>query len=273
MKLAFTTLACPDWSLEQAADAALRYGYAGLELRLLDGILLTPGLGAAARRRVRDVCSQPGLELICVDTSVRIAQPDAAARAAQVRDGLEFIEMAAEWGAPFVRVFGRQPPEAITQAAIDAATACLLPLAERAQALGVAVLLETHDTFARGSSVAQVLGSLGGGAGALWDTLHPYRMGEPIAETLDLLGSRIQHVHVKDGRKPAIGGPDWELTLLGEGDVPIPDILSQLKHIGYSGWLAVEWEKKWHPELAEPDIALRQHAEALRKYLGDAPSG
>jgi sugar phosphate isomerase/epimerase len=267
MKLAFTTLACPDWTLEQAVDAAARYDYAGLELRLLDGELLTPDLDTAARRRVRDACEQAGLALICVDTSVRVAQPDPQARGAQVRDGLAFLELAAEWGAPLIRVFGGPPPSADPQAAIDGAAACLEPLAERARDLGVAVALETHDAFARGSTVAQVLDKLGGGAGALWDTLHPYRMGEATAETVRLLRDRILHVHIKDGRQPAGGGTDWDLTLLGEGQVPVPEILGELRRGGYDGWLAVEWEKKWHPHLADPDTALRQHADVLRGYL------
>jgi hypothetical protein len=36
---------------------------------------------------------------------------------------------------------------------------------------------------------------------------------------------------------------------------------------GYCGWLSVEWEKKWHPDLAEPEVALPQHAEKLRSCL------
>lgn len=268
MKLAFTTLACPDWTLEQAIAAALRYGYAGLELRLLDSELLAPNLDAATRRRVRCACEQAGLALICLDTSMRVAQPDAALRAAQVQDGLAFLELAAEWGAPLVRVFGGPPPDADLQAVIDGAAACLEPLAERARVLGVAVALETHDAFARSSMLAQVLDRLAdGGAGALWDTLHPYRLGETAAETADQLRGRILHVHVKDGRRPAGGGTNWDFTLLGEGEVPVPAILRELRRGGYDGWLAVEWEKKWHPHLADPDIALRQHAAVLREYL------
>jgi len=49
--------------------------------------------------------------------------------------------------------------------------------------------------------------------------------------------------------------------------VPIRDILAALHGIGYDGWLSVEWEKKWHPDLAEPDVALPQHATLLREYL------
>jgi fatty-acyl-CoA synthase len=48
-------------------------------------------------------------------------------------------------------------------------------------------------------------------------------------------------------------------------------MLAALQGVGYAGWLAVEWEKKWHPDLAEPEIALPQHAEVLRGYLAQLP--
>ncbi len=35
--LAFTTLACPDWSWEQTVQKAVEYGYQGLELRGVEG--------------------------------------------------------------------------------------------------------------------------------------------------------------------------------------------------------------------------------------------
>jgi len=60
---------------------------------------------------------------------------------------------------------------------------------------------------------------------------------------------------------------NWDLTLLGEGHVPIRDILAVLPTLGYAGWLSVEWEKKWYPDLAEPELALPQHATLLREYL------
>jgi hypothetical protein len=29
----------------------------------------------------------------------------------------------------------------------------------------------------------------------------------------------------------------------------------------------VEWEKKWHPEIAEPEVAFPQYMHVLRSYL------
>lgn len=267
MKLAFTTLACPGWTLEQAVDAGRRYGYEGLELRLLDGEIVLPTLDQASRQRVQRVCKDAAMPIICLDTSVRIAQPDATLRAAQISDGMALLEIAAAWETPFIRVFGG-PPDGVSEAdAIDAAAACLAPLEQRGQELGVTVILETHDAFASGAAVGQVLRQVpGAGAGALWDTLHPQRVGESIDETLQQIGDRLLHVHIKDGRRPPDNGPNWELTLLGEGDVAIPAILAALRERGYQGWLSVEWEKKWHPDLADPEVALPQHIAALRSY-------
>src|SRR5215216_3674149 len=100
MKLAFTTLACPNRTLEQAIDAAKRSGYNGIELRLLDGEMLPADLDKAGRDRVHARFAEAGLNLCCVDTSIRIATPDAEGRAAQIREGKAFVEMAAGWESP-----------------------------------------------------------------------------------------------------------------------------------------------------------------------------
>ena len=36
---------------------------------------------------------------------------------------------------------------------------------------------------------------------------------------------------------------------------------------GYRHWISVEWEKRWHPEIEEPEVALPQHLDLLRAWL------
>jgi len=265
MRLAFTTLACPAWSFEQAADAAVRYGYAGLELRLLDGQLVTPALSTGQQARVRRVCAAAGLDLCCLDTSLKVADPSAS-----LEEGYGYLELAAALEAPLIRVFGGAPADEALETAAARASERLVGLAEHGRKLGVRVALETHDSFAAGRSVAMALGAVADDyAGALWDTLHPVRVGETADETLDLLGARLLHMHIKDGNvQPNIN----ECRLLGEGTVPVRAILRALAARGYDGWLAVEWEKKWQPQIAEPEVALPQYAETLRAYLQEVVS-
>ena len=99
---------------------------------------------------------------------------------------------------------------------------------------------------------------------AIWDVHHPCRLGESPQDVVRELGARIQLVHVKDARR---SGDDWQLVPLGEGEVPVRESLIALAAAGYDGWLTVEWEKRWHPELAEPELALPRDVETLRGWL------
>jgi inosose dehydratase len=75
--------------------------------------------------------------------------------------------------------------------------------------------------------------------------------GDPLA-TLERWGDRINHVHIKDARQDVIDRivagsmpveSIWQERAfcdLGDGDVPVAEILGRLKAMDYSGWLVVE---------------------------------
>lgn len=272
--LAYSTLACPDWTLEQAAAAAVASGYTALELRLLDGAIIPADLAADGRRRVRATLRAHGLGLVGVGASTRFALSDPAERAANIAELRRYLQLAHDLEAPMVRTFGGVAPAGVSsdQAAAWVATS-LAELSEEAATLGVQIGLETHDSFSRGAAVAEVLDQVPSpSVGVIWDVLHPLRYGEPLATTWATLSPRLLHVHIKDGRpNPDAAQPeDWALTLLGEGVVPGPEIVALLRDGGYRGSLSVEWEKKWHPYLAEPEVALPQHAAVLRDWMAAA---
>jgi fatty-acyl-CoA synthase len=92
-------------------------------------------------------------------------------------------------------------------------------------------------------------------------------MGERPAEVFANLGPHILLAQVKDARRTAASGDGWQLVLLGAGEVPVADMLGLLVAGGYPHWISVEWEKRWHPEIEEPEIALPQHLDLLTKWL------
>src|SRR5579875_456655 len=160
------------------------------------------------------------------------------------------------------------------------AATCLRPpraMAQRAvtgwrppERLGVAIGVETHDAFAASSVVAELLAMTGSPVvGAVWDSHHPHRMGESPAEVAANLAGRIFLAQVKDARRAPERPDGWRLVLLGEGEVPVPEMLALLGAAGYRGWVSVEWEKRWHPEIEEPEIALPQHLAVLRQWMED----
>ncbi len=261
MKLGFSTLGCADWELDQIIEAARANGYDGVELRHYQGSLDLPkaladlpGGPAEFRRRFEEA----GLELCCVDTSLSLSSPESSAD-----DATAMLDLARDLGAPYIRVFGGGVPEGESRAdCLTRAADELSDLGRLAAERGVRALLETHDAFSTGAQVAELLGAVNEeGTGALWDLHHPVRMGEPVEETARLLAGRTYHTHVKDSRE----GSGY--TLLGDGDIPLAELVSSLQQVAYNGYLCLEWERAWHPELAAPEVAFPQAAEYLRDLL------
>jgi sugar phosphate isomerase/epimerase len=61
-------------------------------------------------------------------------------------------------------------------------------------------------------------------------------------------------------------------VLTGAGEVPVKETVQVLKAAGYKGYYCLEWEKRWHPDIEEPEIAFPQYAKIVREYLTE-PSG
>jgi sugar phosphate isomerase/epimerase len=255
-RVAFSTLAFPDTTLASAVSLGRRWGYAGVELRLIDGELIDPAMPGAERARVKRALA--GLPVVAVDSSIRLTgdDPGPALR--------RFLELASELEAPLVRVFGGDlglSHEEGLRAAARVLEACV-PLARR---LGVAIGVETHDDFSASSVVAGLLALADPDwVGAVWDSHHPHRMGETPAEVYAALGGRILLAQVKDARQDSDGG--WRLVLLGAGEVPVRQMLGLLAAGGYRGWVSVEWEKRWHPEIEAPEVALPQYRRVLADW-------
>ena len=268
MKLAYSTLACPRWTVEEAVAAAVRYGYDAIEWRLADGEIIEPDTPQSVRRRLREVSADNGIANACLDTSCRVVQASPEERTAVIEAAQRMIDMAVELGTSLLRVFGGPLPDGTTRSMLLAPTAEVLhAICTYAAERDITVVLETHDAWSTSVDVLKLTQAAASPAArVLWDIHHTFRAGEAPAQSVALLGSAIAHVHVKDGRPNGSSPGTWELCLLNEGTVPLREACSALRHSGYDGYLSLEWEKKWHPEIAEPEIALPQAISWLQSF-------
>lgn len=263
--IAFSTLAFPGVSLGTAVSLGARYGYDGVELRLVDGALIDPRMSRGDRAAVKSTVDAAGLPVVAVDSSIRLTDTDPEPGP----DLRAFLELASDWEAPLVRVFGGTlaESEAGRRDGLKAAAGVLEAAGPVAERLGVSIGVETHDSFSASATVADLLSMADSPAvGAVWDSHHPHRMGERPGEIFGNIGERLLLVQVKDARRAPERADGWQLVLLGDGEVPVRDMLTLLASGGYQGWISVEWEKRWHPEIEPPEIALPRHLEVLRRW-------
>jgi sugar phosphate isomerase/epimerase len=262
-RIAFSTLAFPNASLATAVSLGRSWGYAGVELRLIDGELIDSSMPGAERARVKRTVATGGLPIIAVDSSIRLTDNDPGPELRR------FLELANEWESPVVRVFGGSLPREAQarQVRMEAAAKVLVETAPLAERLGVAIGLETHDDFSASKVVTELMALVDSTwIGVVWDSHHPYRMGEQPSEVYERFQSRVLLAQVKDAARSPTREDGWQLVLLGKGDVPVREMLRLLDAGGYTGWISVEWEKRWHPEIEEPEIALPQHLAVLNQW-------
>jgi len=279
MKLAFSTLACPSWPLARILEAAGRLGYDGVELRFVeddDALWTRPELVGSGlvetRKRLRDA----GLEVPCVDSRSFFHWPDPVRRQDALAEAARVVDLAHDLGAPGVRVFGDTvQPGADLESTRRFVADSLLALREKARPAGVEVWLESHGDFAPSTAMLALLELVPDeGVGVLWDAPNAFEAGDDPVDGVRRLGHRIRHVHLKDLRREA-GRPHARAVLPGTGEFPAAPALEALAGVGYRGWLSFEWEKKWQPEIEEPEIALPHFmawvSPLLRKAHGASP--
>jgi sugar phosphate isomerase/epimerase len=262
MKLSFSTLACPSWTLDAVIDAAARLGYDGIELRFLedsDALWERAELRGDGLRRTLARLRDAGLTVSCVDTRSFFHHRDASARRLALEEARRMADLAASLGAPGIRVFGdRVQPGADARSTRQWIAEALAELRDLSRPIGVEVWIESHGDFVAARETLAILDLVvGDGIGVVWDPANAFESGEDPAVGARALGPTIRHVHLKDlvRRKTSPGDP----VLMGQGEFPAANALAALAALaalGYDGFVSLEWEKKWHPAIEPAEVAL-----------------
>jgi len=271
MKLAFSTLGCPNWDLNQIADAVRRFGYDGIELRAVErdlDLLNRPEFKKTELATTRRWFEDQDISVCCVDTSCNFHSPDANERSEQVDVAIRHSELAAALGAPLIRVFPDKVQPGIDRLATrDNIAACLRRIAEQSPE-GIRVGLETHGDFANAKAATDVV-SLAAHSDVvvIWDVANSMSAGDLIEDAAKIVSPYLAHVHLRDAR-PNEGAEHWLPVLAGRGNVSFANTVKALEQIGYDRYISFEWEKYWQPQIEDPEVAFPNFIDAMEKLVG-----
>jgi sugar phosphate isomerase/epimerase len=270
LPLAFSTLGCPAWEWTKILQFAQVSGFAAIELRGLMGNLDLPSSPEFAPARIAQTKQQiadHGLKIANIGSSSEMHVTDAVERAKQLADAKKFIDLASALGSPYVRVFGNQL-RGPRQEVIARVAEGMHQLGEYAGPRGVTVIIESHGDFVDSPTLKEVLTQADSKyAALLWDAHHTFVDGHEQPEhTVAELGPWIRHTHLKDSAQV---GTERKYVLTGTGELPIERQVMALREIGYKGYYCFEWEKVWHPDLAQPEVAFPDYVRVVSAYLNE----
>jgi sugar phosphate isomerase/epimerase len=268
LPIGFSTLGCPAWDWLKILDFAKQNNFSAVELRGLQGSMDLPTRPEFSPENIgkskKDIASH-GLHIACVSSSAQMHDSDPQKHQQQLADARRFIDLAAALGAPYVRVFGNNISGS-REEVVERVGTSLGQLGKYADPHGVTVLIESHGDFTDSPTLKALLEKANSKhVGLLWDAHHTFVSGKEEPEfTVAQLGKYIHHTHLKDSRPE---GTDVHYVLTGQGTVPVKRQVEALVKMGYRGYYSFEWEKVWHPDIAEPEIAIADYARVMTGYL------
>ncbi len=286
MKIAFSTVGCPDLSLEEVARAAARWGYQGVELRVSPtgfgggvgaGPVASDPMGRAAGE-VHDVFEDAGVDLVGIATGVRFDEPVwppvmghlFSNAEAGVEETKAAVTLAAGAGGFFVRVFGHQLPGGEPRAwGLRRVSERLALAAQTARNTSVRVLIENSGSFSRAEELAELHGLVNSPFLSMSYNIIPAVMaGECPMTGVEAVIGGLKVVKIGD-----IGEDGRPVPLGTGGRLPVEKFVRHLGEIGYTGWIVYEYPRLWRPELGETAGVLEQAAGRLFAWSGRAGVG
>ena len=259
MNLSFSTRGWPELSWEEMLQTAKDMGFSGVEVYNLpkfNPLLDRSGpfhkyQAAATVRQLREL----KLKIPCFDSSCDISSADC-----HIEDLQVLMEVAHNTGVPYVVCCALTEHEDTVRENLR----ILLPKAEEAE---VTLLLKTSGIYADTARLRQMMDSFPcDQLAALWDVHHPYRdMGESGDTTIKNLGAYVRHVHLRDSDDNGV------YQLIGEGTMPIDDMMRALSSVNYDGFISLEWKPEWMEELQDPEIIFPYFVNYMHRF--DSPRG
>jgi len=268
--LSFSTLGCPDWNFQKIVEFAVQHTYSGIEMRGLQrqmDLSKCSEFSSENRAATLALMKEKGLKFVNLGSSATLHFAEGAERQKNIDEGKRFIDLASQINCPYIRVFPNNfPKEQDKTATIDLIIKGLLELGDYAKEANVTVLMETHGDVVRSEDLEVVMrSSEHPNVGLVWDACNMWMLTkEAPAAVYQKLKKYIRHTHIKD--LIMVDGKA-QYRLLGKGESPIFEVISLLKKDGYKGFYSFEWEKLWHPEIDEPEVALADYSKVMIKQL------
>jgi len=215
-------------------DVCEKSGLEGLELRTEHKHGVEPSLDAAGRAKVKEAFGKTKVKLVALGTTCEFHSADPAVVKKNIAECGEFIKLAADVGAPLVKVrpngFVKNltPEESLKQIG-KAVAEC----GELAKEKGIIIVVEMHGAPSDATNMAKIMEACKHpSCGLCWNSNAGDAKTGSVKANFDLVKQWIKHCHVR------------ELT---KSDYPWQELMTCFKGIGYTGYTMLETSTKEDP--------------------------
>lgn len=263
MKIAFSTLGCPNYDWKDIYAMAKDLGFDGIEIREIQSEFKRSPFSPENCESTAKKLKQIRLEVPCLSTGCVLSETEKSEE--NIAEITEYMKVASTLGASYIRILADRTPAPTKEVDDKLVIEEIKKLIPFARENNIILLVETNGVYADTKRLKKLLDEVNDNSvQALWDTHHPYRFfGEQPSQTVENIGEYIRYAHIKDS---VMENGEVKYKMMGKGDIPVMDIINALKTINYNGYMTLEWVKRWAPELSDAGIVFPHFAEFMKKY-------
>ncbi len=256
LRWGFSSLGCPDKSLNEIIDLAEHYHFDAVELRCLNGSTdLVSYLCDYAAKDMSRFKSSP-VEIVALNSSFGLI----GANDNDLDELFKLSRIADIFGCKYIRVFhGLKWGDTCINADYLQAASTIKRWEDwkKNNSIKVDIALEMHTGASSSESCLELFKHIKQALPVIWDSHHTivYAKESP-AYTWKHMQEFIVHVHVKDSVMVPSDRHDYTYTLPGHGHIPTRQVIDLLAENNFKGVVSLEWEKQWHPYLTELEEAF-----------------
>lgn len=293
MKIAGHTMGTPELTVLEAAKLFAASGMDAIEIIYQDGYKCALHSTTSEKEvlKMKEQLDALGLEVSgIVSYASDYNLPDTKKREAAIDECRRCITLARLLDAHYIRIYGGTFLEG--DGCFEEKRRILIEtmriLADEAVQYNIRLVLENHfNTMTTGPEITyDIVSEIDReNVGILYDQANiGFLSGEDYEKCIEIQKDKIYYVHVKDFEFKAEGmkfkaGSVTHVNeeeravvtrIVGEGVLPWRDIIKRLHEIGYTGYLSLEYERRWHPmDIPEAEVGMVKSADYLKDILKD----
>ena len=259
MNLSFSTRGWNTLSWDDQVRDASEMGFQGIEPYNIQEFASLSGRGGAfhefrQNETVRELKKRK-LILPCFDSSIDLSLP-----LETLEKAILLIKTAASMKVRYVAFCALRDQEEQIRANLN----ILLPVAQEEE---ICLLMKTVGIYADTLRLRELMDSYAcDELAALWDMHHPYRDFNEVPDTtIRNLGGYVKHVHLRDS------DDDRSYNLIGEGTLPIREMMKALSSIDYDGFISLEWKTEWISDIPDREVIFPHFLNYMNRF--DNPRG
>ena len=254
MKLSFSTRGWRNLPWQDQVRDASEMRFQGVEVYNLHRCTSLTAKGGAFERFRRNETlrelRENNLVIPCLDTSINLGDPG------EDISPVDFLlDTAASMHIPYLAFCALTDDENLIRERI-------MQLLPAAQDKKICLLIKTVGIYANTERLRLLLDSYASDyLAALWDMHHPFRdFHEKPDTTIRNLGGYVRHVHLRDS------DDNLQYNLIGEGTIPVQDMMNALYSIDYSGFISLEWKPEWIADIPDREIIFSHFLNYMNRF-------